>query len=283
MPTFVYRAKNGPVETVDGQLLAETESAALLKIENMGYSPVWIKEEEQAATSEGRTLSLRKIGQRDINIFTRQLAGLIKSGVPILRALRTVKEQSINRRFHTVVDDLESSVRDGKMLSDALSRHSNVFPELYVNMIRAGESAGVLDTILLRLAEAREKEEEIRKKVQSAMAYPMLVLVVGLLTIFVMVTFFLPKITDLFRNFSEVPLPTQILITVSDFCSDYWRIAIVAIVLLVAVVRRLTTGGNGRAVMDAFKLRLPVVGAFLKHADIARFARTFSLLVLHRP
>jgi type II secretory pathway component PulF len=278
MPKFLYKAKDGPEKTIDGELIAESRETALAVIEEMGYTPITVKEKGLDEDSLGR-LPFRRISTRDINVFTRQLAGLLKSGVPILRALRTVGEQSENVRFRRVVGEIEATVRDGAMLSAALAKHPRLFTELYVNMVRSGESAGVLDTILLRLADAREKEEDVRRKVSAALAYPSLVLVVGFVTVFVMLTFFLPRISDMFRSFSDLPMPTKILIGISDFCSKYWKAGLLPLILLIAILKRITSGGAGRGMVDSFKLRLPLAGKLIREAEVARFARTLSLLV----
>lgn len=278
MPKFSYKAKDGPVKDVEGELVAEDRTSALARIEKMGYHPVWVREKD-ADRAESPARSAAFVSRRDVSIFTRQLAGLIKSGIPILRALRTVGEQSASRRFRSIVKHMEMSVRDGRMLSDALTEYPTLFPELYVNMIRSGESAGALDEMLYRLAEARDREDELRNKVRTAMAYPMLVLIVGFITVFVMVTFFLPKIADLFRTFASLPLPTRMLMRTSELCSRYWLWVLAPLVLALAVLKRMMSGPRGRHFMDSLKLRLPLIGGFLKEADVSRFARTMALLV----
>ena len=279
MPKFTYKAKQGPDKSVEGEIFAETEASALSKLEGMGYVPVWVREQGLESHDGGGRAALKRVTRRDLNIFTRQLAGLIRAGVPILKALRTVKEQSSNKRLQLTVEKLAASVRDGRTLSDALSAHPRLFSELYVNMIRSGESGGVLDVILMQLADAGEKEEEVRRKVQSAVAYPALVLLVGAATVFTMLVFFLPKITKLFENFQDLPLPTRVLLKMSDLCSDYWHVALLPLILLGLILARLTSGGAGRTVIDRLKLSLPVVGRLIKEASIARFARTLSLLI----
>jgi type II secretory pathway component PulF len=278
MPHFAYKARSAELQTIEGELVAETEVQALARLEDMGYCPVWVREKERAEITVARVPLRERIPQRDVTIFTRQMVGLTKSGVPILRALRTVREQSTNARFCAVLVSLEETVRDGRMLSEALSKHPRVFPQLYVNMVRAGESAGILDVILLRLAEAMEREEEVRRKLQAAAAYPLLVLAVGAVTVFVVVTFFMPKIAGMFKNV-DLPLPTAILIGFSDVVRATWKWVLIPAILLVLIFRRVTSGGKGRMHLDRIKLRLPVVGVFILQADIARFARTMSLLI----
>jgi len=279
MPTFVYKAKHGPGRTIDGELRAESRAAAVAAIDAMGYSPISVHEKPAGSACRRIGMGWRRITQRDVTVFTRQLASLIRSGVPILRALSTVVEQTENGRFQRVVESLEISIRDGNMLSDAMAAHPSLFPELYVNMVRSGESAGILDTILTRLSEAREKEEDLRRKIQAALAYPILVLCVGVATVFALFAFFLPRVTVLFEDFRALPLPTRVLIGISDFFSNHWYWVLLAVFLVIAVFRRLASLGKGRTFIDGIYLHMPLVRRFVLEADIARFARTLSLLV----
>lgn len=278
MPRYVYRAKSGPSNTLEGELFAENERVALGKIEGLGYCPVWVREKDSGKHSSSPG-SVRGIRTRDVNVFTRQLAGLIKSGVHILKALRIAREQCAGRGLQRLVSTLEDDVRDGHMLSESLAKYPSVFPAMYVNMVRSGESGGILDVILLKLAESRDREEEIRGKVRSALAYPALVLVVGIVTVFILVTFFLPKIVNLFRHFSDLPWPTRILIAISDFCGNHWIWIVVPLVLVAAVFQRMASGSTGRKFVDTLKLRIPLAGGLILKSEVARFARTFSLLI----
>ncbi|MCK5849378.1 MAG: type II secretion system F family protein [Kiritimatiellae bacterium] len=278
MLTFIYKAKDGPGKTVTGELQAETRSSAALELDAMGYSPVWIK--EKGATSVDRmSFRLRRIARRDITVFTRQLASLTKSGVPILKALSTIADQSENPGLGKVVSDMERLIRDGGMLSDALAEFPVLFSELYVNMVRSGESAGVLDTILFRLAESREKEEDMRRKVQAAMAYPLLIVIVAIATVFILLAFFMPKVLVLFKGYGDLPVPTVILIRMSEFMSGSWHWILMIAGLVLAVFNRIATLDRGRTFVDGIKLGLPLIGKFIHQSDIARFARTLSLLI----
>jgi type II secretory pathway component PulF len=278
MPIYAYKAKHGPQQTVEGELNAASRGDALAAVEGMGYSPVWIRlKTDRGARS--RWQFARRIHGRDVTVFTRQLASLIRSGVPILRALRTIQGQTENRRMGQLVAELEVIIRDGGMLSDALSRYPALFPPLFLDMVRAGESGGVLDLTLTRLADAREKEEDVRRKVQAATAYPLLVVIVGVITVFVLLTFFLPQVVALFEDFEHLPLPTRILIGASNFFSRYWYWLALFMMLLVVVVKRLAAMERGRSLFDAVALGLPLIGRFVRESEIARFARTLALLI----
>jgi len=278
MTAYIYKAKQGPGKTVEGELQAESRAMALAKLDAMGCSPIWVREKETLSGKGERTL-FRRIGFRDVTLFTYQLASLTKSGVPILRALSTIRDQTENARFGKIVENIELAIRDGRMLSEALLPYPRLFPELYINMIRSGESAGVLDTVLYRLAEARENEENVRRKVRSAVAYPTLVVLVGVITVFVLFSFFMPKVIKLYSDLSDLPTATKALIGISNIFSRYWYWILMAMILLVAVLKRMAGINKGKLVLDTAALKIPMVGTFLLESDIARFARTLSLLI----
>ncbi len=277
MPTFTYKAKDGPDNTIEGEIIADNRAAVLAEIDRRGQSPISVTENAIDERSSHEFISAR-IRARDINIFTRQLASLLRAGVPILRALVTIGEQTENKKLLRVVTDLGNTIRDGGMLSEALKKYPRLFPGLYVSMVKSGESAGILDKILRRLAEAREKEEVLRRKVQSALTYPTLVLIVGIATVFVMVAFFMPRIMPLFKG-QELPLPTAILFGASKIISGSWHWLVIGVMLFILMLKRMISGGAGRTMWDAIQLSMPVLRGFSRNADIARFARTLSLLI----
>lgn len=280
MPLFAYKAKEGPAKTIEGELEADTRTAALARLETMGLSPIAVVEIERRR-AEKEAHGIGPVRTRDITLFTRQLASLIRGGVPILRALSTVQEQAARPRFRKVVEDMKLAVRDGRMLSDALLAYPKLFPELYVNMVKAGEASGVLDTILYQMAEAREKDEETRRKVRVATAYPCLILIVGGITLFILLSFFLPKVTALFESYNRIqlPLPTRILMGISNWFGHFWPMILAGFLLVIVLLQRLTTIDKGRLVLDGVILRLPLIGDFILESDWARFSRTLALLL----
>ena len=279
MPLFHYRAKQGPDKTVEGDLTAESRSAAMIRLERMGMSPFSL--EQVAGERRGKRGSRKgRVPSREITVFTRQLAGLLRAGVPILRALGTIQQQTANAALQTVVMEIAGSIRDGRTLSESLARYPALFPELTVNMVRSGESAGMLDEILMRLAEARESDDELRSRVLSAIAYPALVLAVGAVSVFVILTFFLPRIMHLFEGMAQaLPLPTRIVLAASSGLSHYWGGLVVLGGAGLLLLRRYLKTDAGRMSVDGWLLRIPVLGAFARDTDLVRFARTLSLLV----
>jgi type II secretory pathway component PulF len=276
MPTYAFKAKHGPDQIVEGEVVADSRAAAASRIEAMGHSPVWI----ELAAARHRAGAREGARTRDVNVFTRQLAGLMRAGVPILRALATIREQTESRELQAILEELVATVRDGRMLSEGLARYPAVFPDLYINMVRSGESGGVLDEILLRLAEAREKDEELRARIRAALAYPSLVLAVGAASVLVIVTFFLPRLTRLFEGSPyPLPLPTRVVLAVGRGVARSWVWLAGAAGLGYLLGGRLVGATRRRAVADALALRVPWVGRLVRDADWVRFSRTLALLL----
>ncbi len=279
MPRYEYKAKDGPAKTVTGFMEAESREAVLAALDTQGLVPVWVKSAPPASQKQYSGFLSKRISFRDITLFTGQLASLLKSGVPILRAMSIISEQTENLRLSRVVEQIEMSIRDGNMLSVALSDYPAYFPELYISMVRAGEASGTLDVILARLAQAREKEEDIRRQLQAALAYPVLIIIVGFATVFGLLAFFLPKVVVLFRDYGDLPLPTKILIDTSDFFSANWYWILLVLGLVAAILQRIASVEKGRIFFDKLKLRIPFIGRFITESEISRFARTLALLI----
>ncbi len=295
MPVFIYRAKQGPERTVEGRVSAGSQEQAVEKLEKMGLVPIIVEEihideggerykklkrdGERIGFAEGLS-SFGRIRRKDVDVFTRQLASLIRASVPALRALSLIANETENQRMRVVVDDLRAQVRDGKMLSDAMGKYPSLFNNLYLNMVRSGERGGALAEVLSRLVDYREREEEIRGKVQAALAYPMLMIVVGIGTLFVMFTFFMPKLVGLFEDMGEsLPWSTRVLIGISSWVSSYWYWLVFVFVFIFALFFRNRKGSKKKALVDLFKLRVPFVRKFVMDAELIKFARTLGLLL----
>jgi len=293
MPTFIYQAKRTPTETVSGEMDAASPESAVHRLIDAGLSPVSVElkppptphpsagatalQARRAAAAEGVS---RRLRSRDIDRFTRQLASLIKSNVPILRALSLIADQPGSPEMKEVVADLARQVSQGRQLSEALARYPRGFDPLYISLVIAGERGGALDEALLRLAEHREKELETRRRVQAALAYPAFVTVVGLGTVFAVLTLFLPRVIGLFENMKqELPLPTRALIGMTRFLRGNWYLIVLVLAVLVWVLSRHRPGSRLKALLDMAKLHIPLVRNLVAHAEIARFCRTLGLLI----
>ena len=289
MPKFIYKAKKGPHDTVEGEINADNSDQVVIKLDEMGLSPVSIVEKDgsagqgqkpQVVRSPGPSKRTGKIRTKDVDAFTWQLASLIKASVPILRALTLIAQQTDNASFQVVVEDLKQQVKDGKTLSESMRPYPKLFNNLFLSMIRSGEQGGALDEVLRKIAEHREKEQQMRRKIQSALAYPMVMLVVGIGTVFVMLTFFMPKFIGIFdRMKRELPLPTKVLISASHFMSEYWMWFIFAFIFVFIIFGRMRPGGKKKFLFDLVKLHTPLIKQFTRDAEIAKFCRTLGMLL----
>ncbi len=277
MPIYTYTAKQGPDRVVEGDMEADSEAAVLARLDGMGCSPLRVR--EKRAARSGRLHWPGRIRPRDITLFARQLAGLLRAGVPMLRALTVAGDQAENARLRPSIRALAAAIRDGKSFSEACAGFPSLFPPLFVSMARAGESAGALDHVLARLADEREKDEDTRRTVRTALAYPTLILLVGVATVFVLLVFFLPRITSLFDGFHSLPLPTRLLIAITDFASAYWAWALAPVALAGAILARLAALEKGRLFLDRLRLRIPGIRRFILEADLTRCARTLAMLL----
>ena len=284
VPTYRYVAKKSPKEVVEETLEASNREEVLSHLSNLGYVPLQIS--DSAQTVENKTSSGKlnqKIPGRHLLIFTRQLTSLIKSQIPIVRALTVLKDQIPNQRFRLVIDAMNDSIqKEGQSFSDAMQKFSNVFTSDYINLIRAGEMSGALEDVLNGLSARIEREESIKSKLQAALVYPLFVAVVGVLTIIFLLTFVMPQILKLFVRFKmELPLPTRILIAVTNTMGEwwFWLVAIGTIAFLVFAWKKIVDANP--VIFDRLILKLPVIGNLLYQIDLARFCRSLGLMLNH--
>ncbi len=288
MAVFRYKAKHGPNDIVEGTIEAENQAAALNKLSFMGYFPISVSEDTRsgagASTSSSKPKASMALFQRitikDISAFTRQLADLLDSGVPLYRSVDILHEQATNPLFQQVLEDVKHSIKDGSTLHESLNRHPKVFSSLYINMVKSGEIGGMLESVLERLADFAEKEDETKSKIKSAMAYPMVMLCVGIFSVVFLLVFVIPRLTKLFSDMGqELPVPTQILIGVSSALTHYWWVIIISLVVVIYILRRWMQSSEGNIILDRLKLKIPVVKDLILKDEIARFGRTLSTLL----
>ncbi|MFH1857577.1 MAG: type II secretion system F family protein [Candidatus Omnitrophota bacterium] len=280
MPKYAYRAKGAPKEVLEGVIEAESEEAVLRELDRLGYYPLSIEEKEPVSASRFSFSPRSKILPRDVTVFSRQLSDLLGSGVPLARSLDLLSHQTESRPLRIVIEDIQRSVREGGAFSRALMRHPKVFSSLYVGLVEAGEMGGALENVLDRLADFGEKEQEMRSKVVQALAYPLLICAVGFITILFLLIFVMPRIAGLFEDLqAALPLPTQILISVSHFVSSTWGVLLALVLIGVAFFRRLGRMPGAKLTLDRFRLKVPLFGDLLRKSEIARFGRTLGTLV----
>jgi general secretion pathway protein F len=282
MPVFEYIAINDASKRVKGVLDADSALAARAKLREMGLLPVQVGETTRA-TKPAREIVLSEILSRpktpDIAMFTRQLAVLLQAGMPLVEALNAVLEQIDNRALVKIVYQIKETISEGASLSAALAQHRRYFPQLYVNMVKAGESSGALEIVLFRLADYMEKQLALRRRVTSALLYPSLMTVVGFGVLFFLMTYIIPTITKIFIQVNRaLPTPTVVLINVSTFMRHYWLVIFAVTALGLLVVNRYLKTEAGGTAWDRIKLVLPVFGKLNRKMAVARFARTLGTL-----
>lgn len=287
MPTFNYQARQSPAETITGTVAASTKKEAIEEISRLGYFIISITEEKEVpasvptaqSTTERRSL-FKKISLKEITQFTRQLSDLLEAGVPAVRALEVLSNQTANKEFKKCIVHMRDLCVSGHTLSQALARYPNAFSHLYVVMVRAGETGGSLGAVLRRLALFFEKELEIRTKIRTAIAYPVLMTAVGAATIFVILTFVVPRMTAVFKDTGQaMPLPTQLLIFSSTLFTQFGWLVIVGCVGGIWALHRFYKTPTGRFWMDKKKTHIPVYGRLEINIEIARFAHMLATLL----
>jgi type II secretion system protein F len=283
MPKFAYKAKKSPDEIEEGTIVADNKTSAIQKISDRGYYLLSIGEyiESESISGGKRTLLFQKrVRLKDITNFTRQLSDLLESGLTIVKALDILHNQTESRRLKEVILDIRDYCVDGHPLSSALERHPKIFPNIFVSMIRSGEAGGALGKILKRLADFNDKQLEIQTKVRSALAYPILMAVVGGITIVVLLTFVIPKMVSMFGDLGQnLPIPTLVLLAISGAVKNYWWLAASILFVAYFFVSRVYKTKEGRFAIDNFKMATPIFGPLIKKIEIARFARTLATLL----
>jgi type IV pilus assembly protein PilC len=221
-----------------------------------------------------------KIKLKDLVVFTRQFATMIDAGLPLVQCLDILSSQQDNPTFKEVLLKVKEDVESGSTFAEALAKHPKAFNELYVNLVAAGEVGGILDTILSRLATYIEKAQKLRKQVKSAMTYPATIVGIALVVIAVILIFVIPAFEKMFQDFGgALPLPTQIVIKLSNFIQDYFLLIIVAIFILIFAFKKIYNSQKGRELFDNWALKLPIFGILIRKVAVAKFARTMSTMI----
>ncbi len=278
MPVFDYTAKNATTgQITKGQLDVPTRDDLLGHLRKNRMILVSLRE---APKSIGFKMPGKGIKIRDIVIFTRQFATMINSGLPLVQSLTILATQAENPKLKEVTRAVVFDVEAGNTLADALAKHPSAFPPLYVNMVAAGEAGGILDTILLRLATFLEKNDKLIRKVKSAMIYPAVIGAVALGAIVILLVFVIPVFQEMFASVgSDLPVPTRIVIMMSDMLQSYWWAILVGIGVAVFAFRKFNDTHAGKRKVDAMLLGMPVLGDVLRKSAVARFTRTLGTLV----
>ncbi len=277
--TYEYKVRDRAGNLVTGQLVGDSEGLVMTKLREMGMTPVEVKRANAGLKME---INLRPghVKLKHLAIFSRQFATMVNSGLPILRALAILSEQTESSELRKILTAVRVDVEQGASLSGAMSKHPKAFNDLYIAMVKSGETGGVLDNVLLRLASLIEREVELRRKIKSAMTYPIAVVALVLLIMSAMLLFVVPQFKSIYDQLGgTLPLPTRVLLGVSDTVRTYWWMVGLFIAAGVVAFRRFKKTERGREVVDAFKLKVPIFGPLFHKTALARFSSTLGMLL----
>ena len=285
MPVYDYQALDHKGKSVTGIIDADGAQAARQKIRAMGSFPVSVKEISQGdSTKETRRSALQGLFNRvtpaQVSLWTRQLATLTAAGFPLVTALTTLVSQTKTQGFTKLAARIKDSIVEGNSFASALSLYPSIFSQIYINMVRAGESSGTLEIVLNRLADIMEKQQELKSRIQTAMAYPILMTLIGTFVLFFLMTFVVPNITGIFEDMNQaLPTPTRFLIAASDIFKGYWWLVLILVACALVALKVFRKTERGLTTTDRIFLALPVVGSLLKKIAVARFTRTLASLL----
>jgi general secretion pathway protein F len=281
VPVFAYRAADRAGRTVDGVMEAYDANAVVERLHREDYFPLRVEATDERGRPGRRLFGAPHVPSRDVLDFTQQLATLVEAGLPLERALVVLGDVAANRRLRQIVQDVTQSVRSGSTLADALARHQpRPFSRLYVNTVRAGERGGVLEIALRRLAEHLEGSRELREAIVSALIYPALLLIVGTGAVIFLLTFVLPRFALILADLGQtLPLPTRIVLGVSDLFVTYWWALAAAVLVVTVAWQALARSEAGRLQLDSSLLAMPLVGQVLRKIEVARAIRTLGTLL----
>jgi type IV pilus assembly protein PilC len=279
MPVYVWRGKNQYGEKRKGEVEAATPEAAATAVKRLRISEAKIKEKPKDLF-ENVSFLQKKVTQKDIVVFTRQLATMISAGLALVQCIEILAKQQDNPTFKKVLTQIQTDVESGTTFADSMRKHPKAFDTLYCNMIEAGETAGILDTILNRLATYIEKAQALKRKVKGAMTYPVIVIGISIVILGVILVFVIPVFESMFADMdATLPAPTQLVVNMSDFVKNNIVIAIPIFGILIFLFSRIYKTERGRAKIDQFALQLPLIGSLLRKVAVAKFCRTLGTLL----
>lgn len=283
MAKFTYIAIDARGKTINGEVEMSDRAAVLTALSKQGLRAVSVKETEKKVGSIQLGRGSKKIKTADLVMFTRQLSAMVGAGVPLLRSLESLQKNAESPALGAILGEVIKSVEAGSTLGDALDKHDRAFNDVYVNMVRAGEAAGILDDILKRLAFQQEKNASIRKKVKSAMTYPVVLVGITVLAFFGLMLFVIPQIGNIIKDMggpdAELPMLTQVMLTISDAIISYWYIVFPVLAGIIYTLIRYIKTPKGKRQFHKLILKLPGIRGLIQKVAVARFARTFSALM----
>lgn len=281
MAVYVWEGRTRAGEVVKGDIEAPNEAAVMQKLRAQQILVLNIKERTKGFKLPFTIPFLKeKVKEKDLVVFTRQFGTMIDAGLPLVQCLEILASQQPSKAFKQVLFDVKQSVEGGATLHDALKRHPEVFNDLYVNLVAAGELGGILDTILSRLSTYIEKAMKLKGEVKSAMVYPAVIMTVAVAVVIVFMVYVIPTFQKMFEGMGgELPGPTQMVVNMSAFMRRYLPLIIVVIVGIIFAISSFYRTQRGKLLIDALLLKIPVIGDLIKKVAVARFSRTLSTLI----
>lgn len=278
MPVYKFSAKDTLGVTKTGVVEAASQPAALDVLRSQNLIVIDIK--EKGVSLADKILEFGGVSDEEITTFTRGFSTMISSGLPINKAIQILYEQNENKKFKNIIGEISKDIDSGTSLSSAFSRFPAIFDNSYIALLKAGESSGKLEEILLRLAETYEATRDLKSRLRAALIYPIIVMIVMVLVIIVLLVYVIPKLTEIFTSLNqELPWHTKTLIFISDFFIYYWPVILVVLIPSIFFLRTFLLSEKGRMAFSLFVFRLPVVGKVVKQTELANYMRTLSLLV----
>ena len=292
MPEYLYKATDRTGKVMEGNFDAPDEAAVVNRLRSMSCIPIRIEQAAAGAKPRARKLSLgidfktdfsskfKRVSGTELLAFTQELATLIRAGLPLDRGLSVVTEITENVLLKNITEEVLRDVRGGKAFSEALAKHPKVFNRLYVNMIKAGEVGGILDVVLDRLVDFLERSQELKRTVVGAMIYPLVLIFVMGIVMAVLLIFVVPRFVGIFEMMhQELPLPTQVLLSISTIAQRYWWLIIGIGIGLYVWFQKYTASEKGKLVCDGLMLKLPLINALILKIEVARLSRTLGTLI----
>ena len=285
MPVYEYKALNEKGKSVSGIIDTESALSARQKLRASKIFPVSIKEvyaEDVSAEDKSVTLGriFSRVSQSEITMITRQLSTLVGAGFPLVTAIATLIPQSKSYGFRKILSQIKDAIEEGNSFAGALSLYPETFSQIYINMVRAGETSGTLEIVLERLADTTEKSQLMINKIKSMLAYPIIMTIIAAIVLFILMAFIVPRITSIFNDIDQaLPGPTRFLINTSEILKSYWWLFLILIIGLYILFRRVRKTEKGKQAIDKLILKLPLMGPLARKFAVARFARTLGSLL----
>lgn len=272
-----YKAVTKEGKSIDGLIEAKDEKEAAAYLRSKEFIPIKIDKKEKSKLTGFSSIWTGKVKSKDIVVFTRQLASMLTSGITLIRSLEIIKSQASNSALIEILDNVVHDIEEGKNFSSAIAKYPNVFSPVYISLIKAAESSGLLDKALLRLADTLEKQQKLKDTIKGALAYPVIVVAMMVIVIFIMMLFVVPQLSGLYDSLGvTLPFSTQIIVGLSNFTVKYWAIVIGVVGIGLFLFSRWRKTMEGELLIDGFMLKLPIFGKLIKQSILVEFSRTLG-------